>query len=299
MAYLFVVSLIWAFSFGLIKNNLAGIDSDFVAAARLGISLLVFIPFFRMRAVPNKQVSWRLLLAGAVQYGGMYIAYLYAFQYLQAYEVALFTVFTPVFVTLIHDLYQKRLNQISLAAAVLAIAGTWLVKGGTALQPEFLTGFFVVQVSNICFAFGQIYYRNVLAGQTVKDQHIFALPYFGGFLAAGLSAALFTDWGALSVSGDQWLTLLFLGAISSGLCFFLWNVGARKVNAGTLAIFNDLKIPLAVVVSLLFFGEQANLIHLILGGSVVLAALLLNEWGLKKNASRLTVASAKPQGVLE
>jgi drug/metabolite transporter (DMT)-like permease len=118
----------------------------------------------------------------------------------------------------------------------------------------------IVQASNVCFAFGQIYYRRLLAGKNVRDEQIFALPYLGGFLTAGLSAAFFTDWSTLQVSGQQWLTLLYLGAIASGLAFFWWNVGARKVDAGALAIFNDLKIPLAVIVSLLFFGEQTNLL---------------------------------------
>ncbi|HBA92554.1 MAG TPA: EamA family transporter, partial [Anaerolineaceae bacterium] len=90
MIYLLVVSLIWAFSFGLIKGQLTGLDANFVAAARLVISLAVFLPFLRLRNVPGR-LRLRLILTGAVQYGLMYIAYTYAFQYLQAYEVALFT----------------------------------------------------------------------------------------------------------------------------------------------------------------------------------------------------------------
>jgi drug/metabolite transporter (DMT)-like permease len=289
MLYLLVVSLIWAFSFGLIKTNLASVDPDFVAAARLAVSLLVFLPLFRPRTVDRK-TALRLLLTGAVQYGGMYIAYTYSFQYLKAYEVALFTIFTPLYVTLIDDLIQRRLNWVNLATTLMAVAGTWIVKGGSAIQPGVLLGFVIVQVSNLCFAFGQIYYRHVLAGQQVNESRLFALPYLGGFAAAGLSAAIFTDWGTLSISGSQWLTLLYLGAIASGVCFFLWNVGARKVDAGTLAIFNDLKIPTAVVVSLAFFGEQANLLQLALGGVVVVAALALNELGVRRQAMASPVA---------
>jgi len=58
--------------------------------------------------------------------------------------------------------------------------------------------------------------------------------------------------------------------------------GARKVNTGTLAIFNDLKIPLAVAVSLIFFGEKANVWNLIFGGVLVIGALWLNEWGARR-----------------
>jgi drug/metabolite transporter (DMT)-like permease len=65
--------------------------------------------------------------------------------------------------------------------------------------------------------------------------------------------------------------------IASGVGFFLWNYGARRVNAGTLAVFNNLKVPLAVAVSLIFFGESADPLRLALGGGIVLAALFLNE----------------------
>ncbi|MFZ6018697.1 MAG: EamA family transporter, partial [Chloroflexota bacterium] len=69
-------------------------------------------------------------------------------------------------------------------------------------------------------------------------------------------------------------------------------VGARKVNAGTLAIFNDLKIPLAVAISLAFFGEQADLPRLLIGGAVVLAALALNEWNVRRRSRSPQLAAS-------
>jgi drug/metabolite transporter (DMT)-like permease len=289
MFYLILVSTIWAFSFGLIKSQLAGLDSNFIAAARLLVSLAVFLPFLRVKNLPKKQ-AFRLILAGAIEYGIMYIAYNYAFQYLKAYEVALFTIFTPLFVTLTNDAFRRRMHWLSLAAAALAVAGAAIIKRGGVIQSDILLGFLIVQVSNLAFAFGQVYYREVMAelpdGQ-VSNLSVFGLLYLGGFLTAGLSSALFTPWNAFSISTEQILVLLFLGAIASGLCFFLWNVGARLVNSGTLAIFNDLKIPFAVAVSMLVFGEKANAMNLLIGALVVVAALLLNEWGVRKAAIRI------------
>lgn len=290
MIYLLITSLLWAFSFGLVKNSLSGIDSNFVAAARLGVSLLVFLPFVRPRGIQRRDML-RLILCGAVQYGGMYIAYLYAFRFLQAYEVALFTIFTPLYVTLLNDLQQRRFNAFSLAAVFLTIAGTWIVQGGGFLSADALAGFWIVQISNLCFAFGQLTYRRLVAGSIQQDVRIFALPYLGGFLAAALSAGIFTNWSQLVVQPSQWLVLLYLGVIASGLGFFLWNVGARQVQAGTLAIFNDLKIPLAVIVSLLFFGEKVNLLQLTAGGSLALLGLYINEW----SAHRALTKSAAVQ----
>ncbi len=277
MLFLLVVSLLWAFSFGLIKTSLSSLDSNFVAMIRLGIALFVFLPAFRFRTV-SRRTALRLALAGAIQYGGMYVFYLYSFRFLKSYEVALFTILTPLYVTLFEDLFAGRFNRRSLAAACLAIVGAWVVQGGGSLGTDLLWGFFIVQISNLCFAFGQIYYRRILTGQAVHDAQIYALPYLGGTLVAGLAALATAPWSNLVISQEQVLALLYLGVVASGLGFFLWNVGARRVNAGVLAIFNDLKIPLAVAVSLLFFHEKANLPGLLAGGGLGIAALLVNEY---------------------
>ncbi len=151
-----------------------------------------------------------------------------------------------------------------------------------------------MQISNLGFAFGQVYYREVMKNVPVGKRDnlkVFGLLYLGGFLTAGVSAAVFTPWQAFSINSEQIVVLLYLGAIASGLSFFLWNVGARKVNAGSLAIFNDLKVPLAVIVSIVFFGEQANWLNLLVGGGIAVAALIFNEWYQRRGQKDKTVAA--------
>ena len=106
MIYLVIVSVIWAFSFGLIKGQLSGLDSHFISFARLAISFLFFAAFLRFRFYKFNQILW-LILIGSVQFGAMYIFYIYAYNYLDAWQVALFTIFTPIYVTLIDDALQQ------------------------------------------------------------------------------------------------------------------------------------------------------------------------------------------------
>ena len=95
-----------------------------------------------------------------------------------------------------------------------------------------------------------------------------------GTLHKIIRAAFLSTFGSNAAEGTQKSELsLIFGKIP-------------QVDTGTLAIFNDLKIPLAVAVSLVFFGEQASLLHLLLGGVIVMAALLLNEVGLRRLESR-------------
>src|SRR5688572_361347 len=126
MPQLIVVSLIWAFSFGLIKRYLVGVDSTFVSAVRLGLALLVFLPFLKLRGLAPRLVL-TMAAIGAVQFGVMYLAYIESFRYLRAYEAALFTITTPLLVTLIADALDRTLRPRALAAAVLAVVGTAFV----------------------------------------------------------------------------------------------------------------------------------------------------------------------------
>ena len=107
MIYLAVVSAIWAFSFGLIGNALSGVDSFFVATVRLGCATLLFLPFLRAKEIVRID-RLRLVLIGAIQFGVMYACYMRAFQYLPSHLVAIFSILTPVYVVILHDLQIGR-----------------------------------------------------------------------------------------------------------------------------------------------------------------------------------------------
>jgi drug/metabolite transporter (DMT)-like permease len=92
---LVVVSVIWSFSSGLIKHHLVSLDSNVVAFARMGLALLALLPFLRPSRV-SFALALHLTAIGALQIGLIYVAYIRSYQYLASFEVALLTIFTPV-----------------------------------------------------------------------------------------------------------------------------------------------------------------------------------------------------------
>lgn len=279
MPLLILVSLIWAFSFGLIKGRLAGLDATGVAVVRLLIASAVFAPFLQWRGV-RPAVIFPLAAIGAIQFGAMYIFYLEAFAHLHAFEVALFTIFTPLYLTLLEAVAERSLNWHYLGAALLAIVGAALILW-TPVRPEgLLNGFLLVQGSNLAFAVGQFAYRRLRGKVKVTSEaSVFGWLYLGALAATSVASLITTDWSGFRPNGEQWLTLVYLGAIASGAGFFLWNVGATQVNAGLLAVFNNAKVPLGVACSLVFFGEQADLVKLALSLVLLGIALAWSEQG--------------------
>ena len=269
MILLLVVSLIWAFSFGLIKG-LGGLDPTAIAAVRLMISLLVFAPFLRPRPLGAARMA-RLAAIGAVQFGAVYILYLRAYAHLHAFEVALFTITTPLFVAFLDALLERRWRLSYAAAAALSVAGAGVVLWTSVGDAGILGGFVLVQLSNLCFAAGQLAWRRERARLPAGsgDASVFAL-LFAGALALTLAVSLAaTDWSAFTPGPGQWATIAYLGAVASGAGFFLWNVGATRVNAGALAAFNNAKIPLGIACSIVVFGEKADLARLAAGGALM------------------------------
>lgn len=277
MVYLVAVSLLWAFSFGLIKNQLAGLDSFWVATTRLGLAMLVFLPFLRPRKIAAS-LAIRFGLIGAVQFGVMYVLYIASFRHLQAHEVAMFTIFTPIYVVLLDGLRERRVNRMALAAAALAGAGAAVLKWQGGITPEHVLGFVMLQGANLCFAGGQLAYRRLRQrNPEASDASVFGWLYFGAFVTAGILAGAWGDWSRFSPSDTQWGTLAYLGILATGIGFFGWNLGATKVSTGALAVSNNLLIPLAVLVAIVVFGESApwgNLIAsmLIMGAALALAS---------------------------
>ena len=88
MIYLVIVSVVWAFSFPLIKLHLTGLDPSLVAVVRIALALLVLAPFLRVKGM-SRGLAFRLAAIGGLQMGVMYVAYIRSFRFLQSHEVAL------------------------------------------------------------------------------------------------------------------------------------------------------------------------------------------------------------------
>ncbi len=277
MPYLVIVSLIWGFSFVIIKGSLTSLDSNFVSFARLLLSLIIFIPFLRPHRIGLRD-KLQLMSIGGVQFGLMYLAYIASFQYLPAHVVALLTTTTPIFVSIFTGLYARKVREITLFVALLAFAGSALLQFPDQPLMANVRGIVLVQFSNAAFAFGQIAYRKWMSSKPgLQDKNIFGFLYAGSVVVTGVFLLFSTKFDRISVQTHQWLALIYLGVIASGIGFFLWNLGSRKVNEGLLAIMNNMKIPAAVLASLVILGERAAWPRLLAGCVMIAAALYLNE----------------------
>jgi len=276
MRYLFAVTLLWAFSFSLIGVYLAGqVDAWFSVLMRIALATLVFVPFLQFKKTP-KPIAIKLMLIGAIQLGAMYSFYYHSFLYLSVPEVLLFTVMTPIYITLLNDALEKHFNPRFFVIAIIAVCGALAIRYES-ITNNFLMGLLLVQAANMCFATGQVTYKRLMINNKLDHKTVFGWFFIGALIVATVCFVLFGNTDKLPSTPIQWGVLIYLGIVASGLGYFGWNKGATLVNVGALAAMNNLLIPAGIVVNVLIWNTEADVLRLSIGAGIILAALLLNQ----------------------
>ncbi|MFI8376809.1 EamA family transporter [Pseudomonas helleri] len=278
MGYLLFVTLIQAFSFSLIGEYLAGhVDSYFAVLVRVVLAGLVFIPLTRWRQVEPGFMRGMLLI-GALQFGITYVCLYLSFRVLTVPEVLLFTILTPLHVTLIEDALNRRFNPWALVAAVVAVGGAAVIRFDS-ISPDFFKGFLLLQLGNFTYAAGQVMYRHLVARYPSDLPHYRRFGYFYlGALAVVLPAFLL--FGKSDFWPDaplQWGVLVFLGLVSTALGLYWWNKGACMVSGATLAVMNNVHVPVGLFFSLLIWNQHEPLGRLFLSALVIMLAVWISR----------------------
>ena len=282
MRYLLFVTVLWAFSFNLIGEYLAGqVDSYFAVLTRVLLAGLVFLPLTRWRGVEPRFVGG-VMLVGALQFGITYVCLYLSFNVLTVPEVLLFTVLTPVHVALFDDLLNRRFNFWALAAALVAVLGAAIIRYD-GITGEFLQGFLLLQLANATFAAGQVL-QAPGAQVPVRAAAAPALRLFLRWRAAGGVACLAAVRRSAAPAGRRAAMgrTGMDGAAGHRPGQFWWNKGATEVDAGTLAVMNNLHVPVGLLLNLLIWNQHADLPRLALGGAVIVASLWVNRLGRRE-----------------
>ncbi|HGJ5874573.1 carboxylate/amino acid/amine transporter [Arsenophonus apicola] len=286
MGLLVITTLLWAASFSLIGEYLAGqVDSWFAVLVRIALAALVFLPFLRWRGLSLK-IILLYMLVGAFQLGIMYLFVFQAYNYLSVVEFLLFTVLTPLYITLFYDLLERQhLRWGYLFSAMLAVIGAAIIRYDH-LSGSFWLGLLYVQLANISFAIGQVGYKRMMEIYPIPQRQAFSWFYIGACMVALFGWMIFGDVSKLPMTKIQWGVLIWLGVGASGIGYFMWNYGATQVDAGTLAIMNNMLVPAGLLVNFVIWQQHPNWLSFILGSSLLLLSLWVHRHWLYRSTLR-------------
>ncbi len=282
MTLLIVTTILWAFSFSLIGEYLAGqVDSVFSVLVRLVLAAAVFLPFLRWRGYRASTILMYMAV-GALQLGIMYLISFQAYLYLSVQEFLLFTVMTPLYVTLVYDLLTGRGVRWGYAlSAMLAVGGAAIIRYDK-VSDHFWFGLMLVQLANLIFAIGMVGYKRLQEIRPVPQHTAFSWFYLGAAMIAVVAWFMWGNPQKLPTTSLQWGILIWLGVVASGLGYFMWNYGATQVDAGTLGIMNNMHVPAGLLVNLAIWQQQPHWPSFIIGAAVIFASLLVHRHWIVK-----------------
>lgn len=276
MLSLVLITLLWAFSFSLIGVYLAADVDPYIAVfIRMLLATLLLLPFFRWQSL-STSYALKITGIGALQIGVMYILLYHAFIYLSVAEVLLFTIFTPLYITLIDEwlINRKPIPWRWWLAVALSVIGAAIIRYQQ-LDTGFITGFLLIQGANLAFAAGQVAYKRVATANANAQVAHYALFFFGALVVSGIATILFADWSRHPSSAIHWGVLIWLGVVASGVGYLAWSMASKKVNIAQLATMNNMLIPAGLIVNFLFWGAELDWLQLLIGGAVIMFGVVI------------------------
>ena len=155
------------------------------------------------------------------------------------------------------------------------------------LHGDYLMGFILLQIANATFAAGQVICRRLLMRYPteIPMYRFFGHFFLGALVLAVPSWLLFGDPSKLPQSSMQWGVLVYMGLFATALGMYWWIKGSTQVDAGVLAVMNELHVPAGLLVNVLIWNRGTDLQRLALGGLVIMASFWLNRLGRKASAA--------------
>jgi len=276
MINLIIATICFSISFGLIKAQLATLPSEFVVFCRLIIACLIFIPFIKTGNLKRQILAFFI---GIIQFGIMFLCFIKAFKYLQGNEIAILTTTTPVFVGIWASIFGEKFKPIYILCILMSVIGAGIIVWQNMSFNLIVKGILLMETSNCTFALGQILWKKYINDTSTK--YMFS-AYLGASLFALPISFFNVNISTLSITIPQILSILYLAIIPTGIGFWLWNKGSISVKSSTLAVMNNLKIPLAVLFSLIIFQEKINIINFSIGSTIILLSIIILYLAQKK-----------------
>ena len=279
---LLFLSFIWGSSFILMKKGLRSYSHDQVAAFRIFISFLAFLPFGikNLKKVTRENI-YSLLIVGFI--GSVIPAFLFTKAQTQVDSslAGILNSITPLFTLIIGLLFYKSTAKLVNAVGVfLGLTGalgliTYSTNGGNIIDNINYYGLLIV-VATICYGINVNQVKYKIKGLNGLELTSMAFMFAGPFAGAYL---LFTDFSIAFSTNDYMLNLGYiaiLAVIGTVLALVIFNTLIQHTSAlfGTSVTYF---IPVFAIMWGLFDGEKLSIVQFLWIGLIFTGVYLVNK----------------------
>ena len=166
---------------------------------------------------------------------------------------------------------RKNLNKADIIGSFTALIGVGILS----LQSNFSisAGDLFTLFCALGFAF-QIYLTGIF-GKKIRPSILNFLQMFTAFCLS-IVGLLFSGRINLSLSKQGFSAIIYLGVVSTALCYFLQTAAQKHVDETKSAIILSMEAVFGTLFSIILLGEKPNL-KMVIGGIMILSAVLISE----------------------
>lgn len=276
-----VVAMIIFGSVGIFVRNI-NLSSMEIALMRaiIGSLFLITVGLVLRRKISIKDIKANalLLILSGMSMGINWIALFQGYKYTTVSNATLGYNLAAIFVILLSPIILKeKLTPAKVVCAFIAMFGLFLVikAGGNGNSGTYN------HVLGMAYSIlGAVFYATVI----LINKHIKNLPGFETTLLQLTVAALVLLPVVLLQSGPNifsmgtksWVNLIILALVHTGLAYLLYFGSMKELNAQSIAIFSYIDPVSAVVMSVIFLGENITLLKVV-GGILILGSTYFAE----------------------
>ncbi len=222
-----------------------------------------------------KSAGLREIRAGVLMGISLFVGFAFqivGLQYTTPSKNAFLTALNVVMVPFIaFAVLKKKVSAKSIAGAVMAVVGVGLLS----LEKNLSLGLgdALTLICAVGFAF-QIFFTS----EFVKKYRTVVLNFVQMLTAVALSAVsmlLFRET-EFHVTAKGWLSVLYLGAVSTALCYLLQTASQKYVDETKAAIILSMESVFGTLFSILILHEQVTL-RMACGCAIILAAVIVSN----------------------
>lgn len=249
----------------------AGADPTTLLFLRFIIAsvLMTALMFVRRIRFPRGRDLGVLILMGAVVYVSQSLSYFTALSMAAPGLVAILLYLYPAFVTVLMAVFLKSpITKTKILALTLCLTGTYFtigLEGGgqiagiiLAITAAFIYALYTITGSEVARKSGAFPSSAVIM--------ISAGLVFGGLVAL--------RGGRFPTNPIGWLSVLALALVSTVFAIAAYLAGLKRIDPANAAMISTLEPVVAVVLSVIFLGEAVTPSK-VMGGSLILAAVIL------------------------
>lgn len=271
---LLMATLMWGSSFFILKNTIDKLPLLFVLAVRFSIGAFIMgTVCFKYVVKTDKKTFFRGIILGLILSSG-YILQTFGLEHTtpatNAFLTAAYCVMVPFIGWLI---FKKKPTAFNVIAAIVCLLGIGLIS---------LKGSFRIGIGDALTLISAIFYAlQIIYNAFFIKESDFRQLLFLELLTVAVICWIFslsTENIPTSLSGAQWVSIIYLGIMGSCAAQFLQIFGQKYTPANNASIILSLEAVFGALFSVLFYHERPSG-QMIAGFIVVFIAVIISEVG--------------------